>query len=164
MNLNRVILIGRLTADPELRTTGSGTPVTNFSLATNRYWSNSNGERQEETEFHNIVVWARQAEIVNQFLKKGSLVMIEGRLQTRNWEDKNGSKRYTTEVVAKNVQFGPRGGGNDSFPEGGFDQTKNNNQSSDNNKKNKEKVKDEDLPEINLDKEGEEINPDDIPF
>jgi len=110
MNLNKVQLIGRLTADPELRTTASGQPVANFGLATNRYWT-KDGQRQEETEFHTVVVWGRQAEVASQFLKKGALAYIEGRLQTRTWQDKEGGNRKTTEIVAERVQFGPRAGG-----------------------------------------------------
>lgn len=166
MNLNKVILIGRLTGDPELRTTGSGRPVANFSMATNRYWTNDSGEKQEETEFHNIVVWGRQAEVVNQFLSKGSLAMIEGRLQTRQWEDKNGSTRRTTEIVAQRVQFGPRSQGDGSK---GFDSNFSGSKSADQTKKKgkdggKQEEPEEDLPEINIDEEGEEIDPDDIPF
>lgn len=148
MNLNKVILIGRLTADPQLRTTASGMPVTSFSLATNRVWTNKSGEKQEDTEFHNIVVWARQAEIVNQFLKKGSLAMVEGRLQTRSWQDKDGNNRKTTEVVAERIQFGPRSQSN-SIP--------NRTSLAEENKKN-------DVLEINIDEEGEEIKGEDIPF
>ncbi|KKM06946.1 hypothetical protein LCGC14_1738850, partial [marine sediment metagenome] len=101
MNLNKVLLIGRLTADPELRSTSSGNPVASFSVATNRVWTNKTGERQEATEFHNIVVWGRQAETTHQFLKKGALVLIEGRLQTRSWEGRDGQSRRTTEVIAE---------------------------------------------------------------
>lgn len=109
MNLNRAIIIGRVTQDPQLRTTPSGQPVCNFSIATNRYWSNQNTkERQEKTEFHNIVAWSRLAEIANQYLTKGSLVMIEGRIETRSWDDPNGNKRYRTEITAENMQLGPR--------------------------------------------------------
>ncbi|MAF79701.1 single-stranded DNA-binding protein [bacterium] len=111
MNLNKVMLVGRLTADPQLRTTQSGQSVGNFGLATNRVWNDKNGQRQEDTEFHNIVVWGRQAEIVSQFLKKGSMALIEGRLQTRTWQDQQGQNRKTTEIVAERVQFGPRSAG-----------------------------------------------------
>lgn len=166
MNLNKVILIGRLTADPELRTTGSGRPVANFSMATNRYWTNDSGERQEETEFHNIVVWGRQAEVVNQFLSKGSLAMIEGRLQTRQWEDNNGNNRRTTEIVAQRVQFGPRSQGDgDSNFNSDFGGSKSADQTKKKGKDGgKQEEPEEDLPEINIDEEGEEIDPDDIPF
>src|SRR3989338_1679589 len=108
MNLNKVILIGRLTADPDLRTTPSGTHVVSFSIATNRNWTDKDGNKKEETEFHNIVAWGRQADVVNQYSKKGALIMIEGRLQTRSWEDKEGQTRRTTEVIAERIQLGPR--------------------------------------------------------
>jgi single-strand DNA-binding protein len=103
--VNKVILIGNVGADPELRYTPSGTAVTNYNMATNESWTDSSGERQERTEWHRIVVWGRLAEICNQYLRKGSKVYIEGRLQTRNWEGQDGQKRYTTEVVARDMQI-----------------------------------------------------------
>ena len=113
MNLNKVLLIGRLTADPQLRTTTSGQSVASFGLATNSVWIDKAGAKQEATEFHNIVVWGRQAETTSKFLTKGALALIEGRLQTRSWTDKEGGQRKTTEIVADRVQFGPKpmGGG-----------------------------------------------------
>lgn len=109
MNLNRAIIIGRVTQDPQLRTTPSGQPVCNFSIATNRIWNDSDTrERQEKTEFHNIVAWRRLAEIANQYLLKGSLVMIEGRIETRSWDDPQGNRKYRTEIIAENMQLGPR--------------------------------------------------------
>ncbi|MDD5710932.1 MAG: single-stranded DNA-binding protein [Candidatus Colwellbacteria bacterium] len=111
MNLNKVYVIGRLTADPELRTTPTGESVASFSVATNRFWKSKEGEKRENTEFHNVVAWGRQAEIIHQFSKRGSIIMIEGRLQTRTWEGKDGQTRKTTEIVAENIQLGPRSGG-----------------------------------------------------
>lgn len=109
MNFNKVILAGNLTSDPEMRKTPSGQPVCSFRLATNRYWTDKeSGEKQQKTEYHNIVAWRRLAEITSQYLSKGSLVLIEGRLQTRSWEDPSGDTRYKTEVVAKRMQMGPR--------------------------------------------------------
>lgn len=109
MNLNKAIIIGNLTADPILRNTPSGNPVCNFSVATNRVWTDKNsGAKQQKTEFHNIVLWRRLAEIASQFLTKGSLVMIEGRLETRTWDDQSGGKHYKTEIIADNLQLGPR--------------------------------------------------------
>ena len=109
MSLNKVMLIGRLTRDPEMRYTPSGQPVTSFSIATNRYGGGGDGERREFTDYHNIVAWnigkRNLAEIVAQYTKKGSLVYVEGRLQTRSWEGQDGQKRRTTEVVASDVQF-----------------------------------------------------------
>lgn len=111
MNLNKVFIAGRLTADPQLRTTPTGRQVASFSVATNRVWTTQAGQKQEAVEYHNIVVWDRQADIASRFLAKGGLVLVEGRLQTRGWEDKQGQKRRTTEVVAERIQLGPRSGG-----------------------------------------------------
>jgi single-strand DNA-binding protein len=110
--INKVILIGNLGRDPELRYTQNGQPVANFSLATSEQWTDKNsGEKVEKTEWHRIVVWGRTAEHCSQYLAKGRTVYIEGRLQTRDWEDKEGQKRSTTEINAQTVQFlgGPRG-------------------------------------------------------
>jgi single-strand DNA-binding protein len=110
MNLNKVLLIGRLTQDPETRSTPSGQTVTTIRMATNRTWTNQQtGQRQDAAEYHTVVAWGRLAEIATQYLKRGGLAMIEGRLQTRSWDDKaTGAKRYMTEVVAENLQLGPR--------------------------------------------------------
>ena len=105
-SVNKVILIGNLGRDPELRYTTSGTPVANFTMATTDRWKDpSSGERKERTEWHRIVVWAKQAEIVNESLHKGKQVYVEGSLQTREWTDREGNKRYTTEVRAQRVQM-----------------------------------------------------------
>jgi single-strand DNA-binding protein len=114
MNLNKVFLIGRLVSAPETRTTPSGQPVCTFRMATNRVWTDAkNGQKQEKTEYHNVVLWRRLAEIASQYLTKGSLAMIEGRIQTRNWQDSTGNQRYRTEIVGERMQLGPRpvGGG-----------------------------------------------------
>ncbi|MEE2991737.1 MAG: single-stranded DNA-binding protein [Gemmatimonadota bacterium] len=103
--VNKVILIGNLGADPELRYTPSGRAVVNFNLATSRTWNNRDGEKQEETEWHRIVAWDKLAEICGEYLKKGAQTYVEGRLQTRSWEDKNGLKRYTTETVASEMRM-----------------------------------------------------------
>ena len=103
--VNRVTLIGRLGRDPEVRYASSGASVTSFSLATSERWADSEGNRQERTEWHNIVVFGKLAEICGRFLKKGKLVYIEGRLQTRDWDDRDGNKRRTTEVVATGMQM-----------------------------------------------------------
>ena len=103
--VNRVFLIGRLGRDPEIRYTQSRQAVANFSLATTERWADSDGKRQERTEWHRIVVWGKLAEICGQYLKKGRLVFIEGRLQTRDWDDRDGNKRQTTEIVASNMQM-----------------------------------------------------------
>jgi single-strand DNA-binding protein len=104
MDLNKVQLIGRLTRDPEVRTTPNGAQVASFSIATSFNWTDQSGQKKEQTEFHNVVAWRKLAEIIGQYLKKGSQVYIEGRLQTRSWDDKtSGQKRYRTEVVADNM-------------------------------------------------------------
>ena len=119
--VNKVILIGNLGADPEVKYTPDGVAVANFNLATTENWTNRNSERQERTEWHRIVMWRKLAEIAGQYLKKGSKIYVEGKLQTRSWEDQSGQKRYMTEVVVNDMQMldsrgevavssGPQGG------------------------------------------------------
>ncbi len=109
--MNKVFIIGNLTRDPELRTLPSGVSVVSFGVATNRTWKSPNGEKKEDTQFHNIVLFGRQGEIANQYLSKGSSVLIEGRLSTRTWEAQDGTKRSKTEIVGERMQLGPRKGG-----------------------------------------------------
>lgn len=144
MYLNKAMIYGNLTRDPELKSLPSGMQVCSFSLATNRVFKDRDGKRQEQADYHNIVVFGRQAETSAQYLKKGSGVFVEGRLQTRSW-DKDGQKQYRTEIIADRVQFGPRGGsgGGDDMKSGG--DTKG--------------VQDS-APEY----PDEDINPEDIPF
>ena len=111
MNVNKVVLIGRLTKDPEVRNTPSGQSVASLSLATNRVWKDKNGQKQEQTEFHNVVLWGRLAEIAGQYLTKGQEAYFEGRLQTRKFTGKDGVERRTTEIVAENMQLGARAKG-----------------------------------------------------
>ena len=114
-SVNKVILIGNLGRDPELRYTQSDSAVTNFTVATNEKWRDKDGNNQERTEWHRVVVWGRSAENCAQYLQKGRSVYVEGRLQTREWEDKDGNKRQTTEINALTVQFlGGRGGASGS--------------------------------------------------
>ena len=118
MSVNKVILLGHLGADPEMRYTQSGTAVGNLRIATNETWTDKSGQRQERTEWHRVVTFGRTAENVGKYLKKGRQIYVEGRLQTRDWEDRDGNKRYTTEIVASNITFlggGGKGAG------GGFD-------------------------------------------
>jgi len=111
MYINKALIYGNLTRDPEMRALPSGASVTSFSVATNRVYKDKNGAKQESVDFHNVVVFGRQAETVQQYLKKGSGVFVEGRIQTRSWDDKNsGEKKYRTEIVADRIQFGPRAG------------------------------------------------------
>ena len=105
MSVNKVILVGRLGRDPETRYTGSGQAVCNFTMATDETYKDRAGERQKRTEWHRIVVWAKQAEIAQQYLHKGSLIYLEGRIQTRQWDDREGQKRTTTEIVATNFRM-----------------------------------------------------------
>ena len=149
MNLNKVIIVGRLTADPELRTTPSGAHVTSFSVATNRNWTDKDGNKKEETEFHNIVAWGRQADIVSQFSKKGNVIMVEGRLQTRSWESKEGQTRRTTEIITERIQLGPR-------PISQSSQEANSPAKPDSDEKKEE------MPVIDLD--SDDIKPEDLPF
>ena len=153
MNLNKVFIIGRLTADPQLRTTPGGQAVATFSLATNRIWTNKQGERQQDVQYHNIVVWGRQAEIASQFLKKGGLAMVEGRLQTRSWQDKQGQARKTTEIIGERIQLGPRTGGGEG---GGFRSPAPQAEAAP-----VDEVKEE-LPSVDI--EGEEVRPEDVGF
>ena len=121
MYLNKAIIIGNLTRDPEMKALPSGMSVTSFSVATNRVWKDKNGAKQEAADFHNIVVFGRQAETSAQYLKKGSSVLVEGRMQTRSWDGADGKKLYRTEVIADNIQFGSRptdGGGAGSYGNG----------------------------------------------
>jgi single-strand DNA-binding protein len=123
MSINKVILIGRLGQDPELKYTPSGAAVCNFSMATSESWTDKSGQKQEKTEWHRVVVWGKLSELCNQYLAKGRQCFVEGSLQTRSWEDQNGNKKYTTEINAKNVQFlggqatpgAGAGAGNQSF-------------------------------------------------
>jgi single-strand DNA-binding protein len=148
MNLNKVFILGRLTADPQLRTTPTGQEVTSFGVATNRIWNDKSGSRQQEVEYHNVVVWGRQAEIVSQFLSKGSLILVEGRMRTRTWQNKQGQNQRTTEIIGERIQLGPRPG------QAGF------------NKPEVEETKDvphkEELPEIDINEE--DIKAEDLPF
>jgi len=123
-DLNKVQIIGRLGKDPELRFTPQGTPVANFTVAAGRQWKDPNGEQREETEWFPIVVWNNLAEICNQYLTKGSRVYIEGRLQTRSWDDENGQKRFKTEVIANDMIILDKanGGGNDSGDGGDYEE------------------------------------------
>ncbi|MDO8261205.1 MAG: single-stranded DNA-binding protein [Candidatus Magasanikbacteria bacterium] len=110
MNLNKVMLIGNLTRDPEIRNTPNGTNVASFSIATNYVWKDQSGQKQEKAEFHNIVAWRKLADICGQYLRKGSKIYIEGRLQTRDWDGQDGVKRYRTEIIADNMIMLDRAG------------------------------------------------------
>lgn len=151
MYLNKVFIFGNLTRDPELRSLPSGNAVASFGVATNRVWKDQQGNKQEGTEFHNVVVFGKQAEIVSQYLKKGSSVLVEGRIQTRSWDGQDGVKKYKTEIVAERIQFGPRtgGGGMSSPSQGGGSGSKGS-------------AKSAEMPSIEYPEE--DIKPEDIPF
>ncbi|MEK7504680.1 MAG: single-stranded DNA-binding protein [Patescibacteria group bacterium] len=144
MYLNKAIIIGNLTRDPELKALPSGTKVASFGLATNSVWKDKSGEKKEDTQFHNIVVFGSQAETVAQYLKRGQSALVEGRIQTRTWDAQDGSKKSRTEIVADRVQFGPKAGGGSAAGVGDAKPAK------------------EELGTINY--PTEEANPDDIPF
>lgn len=153
MYLNKAIVIGNLTRDPELRSLPSGIKVCTFSLATNRVWKDKNGARQESADYHNVVVFGRQAETVAQYMKKGSSMLVEGRMQTRSWDDKtSGEKKYRTEIVADRTQFGPKGGTGGAG--GGTTSAGSKAPASENGGDNMDAIE---YPE-------EDINPEDIPF
>ena len=147
MYLNKAFVFGNLTRDPEVRSLPSGIQVASFGLATNRVYK-KDGKREESTEFHNIVVFGKQAELASQYLKKGSSLLVEGRIQTRSWEGEKG-KQYRTEIVAERIQFGPRGGGQG---QGGAAAAEPKGSST------KEKKED------TIEYPGDDINPEDIPF
>ncbi len=147
MYLNKALVYGNLTRDPELRSLPSGTQVTTFSIATNRVWKDKDGAKQESPEFHNIVVFGRQAETPAQYLKKGSSALIEGRMQTRSWES-DGVKKYRTEIVADRVQFGPRSGGSGASGTGASQSA----------------PAKSDSPASDIEYPQEDIKPEDIPF
>ena len=150
MYINKAILFGNLTRDPELRALPSGMNVCNFSIATNRTYKDRDGKKQEQTDFHNVVVFGRQADTVSQYLKKGAGVFVEGRIQTRSWESPEKGKQYRTEIVAERVQFGPRSTGSRQGDEGPFTPSK---------------VEGQRAPkEEGIEYPEEDINPDDIPF
>ena len=157
MNLNKVFVLGNLTRDPELRQTAGGQSVCSFGVATNRFFTDTVGQKQKQAEFHNIVAWGRQAEIIHQYLKKGNLILIEGRLQTRSWQDQQNVKHWKTEIVAERIQLGPRMGMNenarDASGPGNSEEVLQ-----------EEKPREDATPIIDIQEDGGEINIKDIPF
>jgi len=163
MNLNKVLLIGRVASDPEMRSTTSGQNVASFSMATNRTWKDASGQNREEAQFHRIVLWGKQAEIASQYLTKGSLLYVEGRLQTRSWEGQGG-KKYITEIVGEKIQFGPKSSG-----AAGFSGNQNPSGQKEITKPIKKQTDEEDIPVIedgsfDIPEGKEEIDVKDIPF
>jgi single-strand DNA-binding protein len=149
MNLNKAFILGNLTKDPELRQKPQGQSVCTLSVATNTFFLDRNGNKQRKTEFHSVVLWGKQAEIASQFLKKGSLILVEGRLQTRVWQDRNGNQRKVTEIIAEKMQLGPKKVENILAPE-------------EDEEKIIEEIESDVLPQIDLD--DSETKVDDIPF
>ena len=156
MNLNKVQLIGRLTRDPEVRTTQSGQTVTTLGMATNRTWTGKDGQKQEQSEYHNVVLWGRLGEIAGQYLVKGQEVYIEGRLQTRKYQAKDGSDRYVTEIVAENMQMGAKPSGRGGAPQHNASGTANTAPA-------QPAAKEDDIPTINLD-DVDDVKIEDVPF
>lgn len=168
MDLNRAMIIGNLTRDPEMRTIPSGQQVANFSMATNRNWTGTDGKKQTAVEYHNIVVWGKLAEICGQYLKKGQKTYIEGRLQTRDWESQDGAKHSRTEIVAENMIMLSSGRGPGATMAGGSGtfqqpQARQNFASQNYGGASSEPVI-EQLPEIQVGSKDEEIKVEDIPF
>lgn len=132
MNLNKIFVLGNLTRDPEVRSLPSGQPVTSFSVATNRVWKDAQGQKKEEAEFHNVVCFGKLADISSRYLNKGSMVLIEGRMKTRTWQDTAGVKHYKAEIIAEGMQLGPKNAGSSTGkpftprPEPEMDQPKQN--------------------------------------
>ncbi len=153
MYLNKVLLYGNLTRDPELKSLPSGIKVVSFSIATNRNYKDKDGNKKDATEYHNIVSFGRQAEVIAQYLKKGRPIYVEGRLQTRSWDGADGKKNYRTEIVVDSFQFGPQAGG--GFAPSGASETPANTKA--------DFPKDE-APMDSIQYPEEDINPDDIPF
>jgi single-strand DNA-binding protein len=147
MYINKAMIYGNITRDPEIKAIASGSKVCTFSVATNRVWKDKTGAKQEGVDYHNIVLFGRMAENAAQYLKKGSSVYVEGRIQNRSWDAPDGQKKYKTEIVADSMQFGPKGagGGYQKSTQGGVDEKDNS-------------------PAPTIDYPEEEINPDDIPF
>jgi single-strand DNA-binding protein len=165
MNVNKAIIVGRLVRDPELRTTQNGQTVANLSVATSTQWKDQSGQKQEKTEFHNVVAWGKQGEVIGQYFVKGQEIYVEGRLETRSWDDKEtGKKMYRTEIVLEKFEFGAKPAG--ASAQGNY-----------NNSGARQAAapaaaatgaaatttKDE-IPTINLDDETEEIKIEDVPF
>jgi single-strand DNA-binding protein len=153
MNLNKALILGRLTNDPDSRVLPSGQPVTNFSMATNRMWTDKSGNKQEDAQFHNIVVFGKLADIASRYLAKGRLALIEGRIQTRSWEDASGNRRYRTEIIAENLQLGPRSASDTSGDKDNSKPASKPDSSGDNSKN-------DEIPVI----EQDEVDTSDIPF
>ncbi|MDB4984183.1 MAG: single-strand binding protein single-strand DNA-binding protein [Patescibacteria group bacterium] len=159
MYINKVILYGNLTRDPELKALPSGNKVVNFSIATNRTWKDAAGKKQEAAEYHNIVFYGKLAETIAQYMRKGSTLLVEGRLTTRSWDGADGQKRYRTEIVGEEFQFGPRPATGGSFTSGGTGVYHAPESSGG------AQPKDDNVPDVDtIEYPSDDINPEDIPF
>lgn len=163
MNVNKVILVGRLTRDPDMRTTTSGQQVATISMATNNFWTDKSGTRQERTEFHTVVLWGRLAEIAGQYLTKGQECYVEGRLQSREYTAKDGTERKVTEIVGETMQLGSRAQGSGQGNNGGMRNTAPA-AAAGAAPAAKSAPVEEEIPTINLDDEKDEIKIEDVPF
>lgn len=164
MNVNKVMLVGRLTRDPEIRTTPSGQTVATIGMATNRFWKDKNGQRQDKTEFHNVVLWGRLAEIAGQYLQKGQEAFIEGRLETRKYTGKDGIERRTTEIIAENMQLGARAQGSAIGTQYPGSNSATNPPARNASPSDAGGSVAEEIPTINLDEEADEVRIEDVPF
>jgi single-strand DNA-binding protein len=163
MNVNKVILVGRLTRDPDMRTTTSGQQVATLSMATNNFWTDKSGTRQERTEFHTVILWGRLAEIAGQYLTKGQECFVEGRLQTREYTAKDNTQRRVTEVVGETMQLGSRAQGG-AQGQGGSPRSTAPAAAATPAAASKSAPVEEEIPTINLDDERDEIKIEDVPF
>ena len=165
MNLNKVFVLGNVTRDPEVRALPSGQQVTSFGIATNRFYTDTTGQKKQEAEFHNIVCFGKLADISSRYLTKGSLVLIEGRIKTRNWTNQAGAKQYRTEIIADSLQLGPRGQGGSAGSSGQYKSPQKSESFSGNQDKDIPIIE-ENSPSANFTDAGgsEEIDVKDIPF
>jgi single-strand DNA-binding protein len=157
MYINKAMIYGNLTRDPEMKALPSGISVISFSVATNRTWKDKNGAKQESADYHNVVAFGKQAELIHQYVRKGQPIYLEGRIQTRSWDDKEGKKQYRTEIVLENFQFGPKLGGAGEYQAGGASTS-----AAPAKPASKPAPASEQLDTIEYPEE--DINPDDIPF
>jgi single-strand DNA-binding protein len=170
MNVNKAIIVGRLTRDPEMRTTPSGQNVTNFTIATSTKWKSQDGQQQEKTEFHNVVAWGRRGEVINQYVTKGQELFVEGKLETRSWDDQEtGKKMYRTEIILDNFEFGAKPGTTTGTPDP-YDSPDTKSATSSKQSDNPTPVatqdspEEEEIPTINLDDETDDVKIEDVPF
>lgn len=165
MNLNKAFVLGNVTRDPEVRALPSGQQVTSFSIATNRFYTDKEGQKKQDTEFHNIVCFGKLADISSRYLNKGSLVLIEGRIKTRNWTNAQGVKQYKTEIIAETMQLGPKGAGSGGASSSGYGKPSFPNPEPENTKQDEIPIIEENYTPPSLENNSsDEIDVKDIPF